>query len=146
MKYNKFKVSWFDSLVTWIAPSFSSYFTRRISAFAKVEATFPRINPKSNFPKIITKLARARNMGINLRKKSVNMTQGNLATHRKLSTHCKTVSQDSVIKSYLYQALTLYQTSTFSWLPLPISSRLWQWISPYPVDVIVATAQYTDVL
>ena len=41
-----------------MAPSFSSYLTLLTSAFAKVEAMLPRIKPKSNLPKTITKLAR----------------------------------------------------------------------------------------
>ena len=41
-----------------MAPSFSSYLTLLTSAFAKVDAMLPRIKPKSNLPKTITKLAR----------------------------------------------------------------------------------------
>lgn len=114
MKYNKFKASWFDSLATWIAPNFSSYFTRWISAFAKVEATFPRINPKSNFPKIITQLAKARNMGMNLGENLSAWLCEILPHIENFRVNCKTVSKDSVIKLYLYQNLNLYQTSSFS--------------------------------
>ena len=42
-----------------MAPSFSSYLTRLISALAKAEAMLPRIIPKRSFPNTITRLARA---------------------------------------------------------------------------------------
>jgi len=48
-----------------MAPSFSSYFTRLISALAKVEAMLPRIKPKRSFPNTITKLATAVKRGEN---------------------------------------------------------------------------------
>ena len=41
-----------------MAPSFSSYLTRLISALAKVDAMLPRIKPKKSFPNTMTKLAR----------------------------------------------------------------------------------------
>lgn len=40
-----------------MAPSFSSYLTRLISALASVEAMLPRIKPNSSLPSTITRLA-----------------------------------------------------------------------------------------
>ena len=48
-----------------MAPSLSSYFTRLISALAKVEAMLPRIKPKNIFPNTMTILARAVQRGKN---------------------------------------------------------------------------------
>ena len=48
-----------------MAPSFSSYLTRLISALAKAEAMLPRIIPKRSFPNTITRLARAVQRGEN---------------------------------------------------------------------------------